>query len=94
MGKLLILSNYIFLIYASDINEPRRHIHVTYARKGFKRSCKYWLEPDIELDNKKRGEFSEQELREIHRLIELHKVTLMDQLTLFHQGKEIKAIRL
>jgi len=31
-------------------------------------------------------------LREIHKLIELHKVTLMDQLTLFYQGKETKAI--
>ena len=47
MGKLLILANYIFLIYGSDIHEKRKHVHVTYAHRGFKRSCKFWLEPDI-----------------------------------------------
>ena len=29
MGKILILSKYIFLIYSVDIGEIRRHIHVT-----------------------------------------------------------------
>jgi len=94
MGKLLILTNYIFLIYASDIYESRRHIHVTYAHKGFKRSCKFWLEPEIELDDNKRGDFSERELRGISKLILTHKVTLMNQLTLFYQNEEVKAIRL
>ena len=47
MGKLLILANYIFLIYGSDIHEKRKHVHVSYAHRGFKRSCKFWLEPDI-----------------------------------------------
>lgn len=49
MGKLLSLSNYIFLIYGSDIYETRKHIHVTYAHRGFKRSCKFWLEPHVQL---------------------------------------------
>ena len=94
MGKLLILTKYVFLIYASDIYESRRHIHVTFSRKGFKRSCKFWLEPEIELDENKRGDFNERELREIFKLIQTHKVTLMNQLTLFYQNKEVKAIRL
>jgi len=33
MGKLLILANYIFLIYGSDIYETRKHIHVTYSHR-------------------------------------------------------------
>lgn len=47
MGKLLILAKYIFLIYGSDIYETRRHIHVTYNQRGYKRACKFWLEPEI-----------------------------------------------
>lgn len=65
MGKLLILTKYIFLIYGSDIHEERRHIHVTYARRGYKKSCKFWLEPKIQLDENKHGEFSNKELGEI-----------------------------
>jgi hypothetical protein len=65
MGKLLILSRYIFLIYGSDIYESRKHIHVTYNRRGFKRACKFWLEPTIEIDSNKKGEFTTIELNEI-----------------------------
>jgi len=94
MGKLLILTKYIFLIYGSDIGEIRKHIHVTYAHKGFKKSCKFWLEPEVELDKNKKGEFSDIELREIERLVVKHKTTLLNQLSLFYQNKEVKAIRL
>ncbi len=94
MGKLLILQKYIFLIYGSDIYENRKHIHVTYAHKGFKNSCKIWLEPALELDEKKKGDFSEKELNEILKLTKTYKQTLLDQLSLFYQQKEVKAIRL
>lgn len=59
MGKLLILANYVFLIYGSDIYEKRRHVHVTYNHRGFKRACKFWLEPEIEIDLGKVGDFKE-----------------------------------
>ena len=36
MGKLLILANYIFLIFGTDIYERRKHVHVTYNHRGFK----------------------------------------------------------
>jgi hypothetical protein len=94
MGKLLILAKYIFLVYGSDLIEERKHIHVTYARRGFKRSCKFWLEPDIELVENKKGEFTEKELNEIKKLIKIHQRTLLDQLALFYENKEVKAIRL
>ena len=94
MGKLLILAKYIFLIYGSDIHETRRHIHVTHARRGYKKSCKFWLEPDIEPDEKKKGEFTSKELREIEKLIHQHKDMLLEQLDKFYQGKPVTAIRL
>ena len=93
MGKLLILANYIFLIYGSDIHEKRKHVHVSYAHRGFKRSCKFWLEPDIQLDISKRGDFNEKELNEIKRLILENKETLMNQLELFYKNLPVKAIR-
>jgi hypothetical protein len=93
MGKLLILAKYIFLIYGVDIHEKRKHIHVTYAQRGYKISCKFWLEPIIELDENKKGEFSEKELNEIRNLIIENKQLILEQLDLFYQGQSVKAIR-
>lgn len=94
MGKLLILAKYIFLIYGSDINEARRHIHVTHARRGYKKSCKFWLEPEVQLDENKQGEFSNKELREIEKLIQEHQALIRQQLEEFYKGKPVTAIRL
>jgi hypothetical protein len=94
MGKLLILSRYIFLIYGTDIYEVRKHIHCTYAYKGFKRSCKFWLEPVIESDNNKTGDFTERELNEIKQLITEHKEIILEQLERFYNNEQVKAIRL
>ena len=94
MGKLLILAKYIFLIYGSDIHETRRHIHITHARRGYKKSCKFWLEPDIQVDENKKGEFSNKEVREIEKLIHEHRELLLQQLEEFYKGKQVTAIRL
>ncbi len=94
MGKLLILAKYIFLIYGSDIHETRRHIHVTHTRRGYKKSCKFWLEPEIQIDENKTGEFSTKELGEIEKLIEEHKEVLLQQLDEFYTGNRVTAIRL
>jgi hypothetical protein len=94
MGKLLILAKYIFLIYSEDIYEARKHIHVTYSHKGYKKSCKFWLEPQIEMDEKKVGDFSDIELNEIKMLILKHKEIILQQLQLFYNNKSVKAIRL
>lgn len=93
MGKLLILAKYVFLIYGSDIFELRKHIHVTYNHRGFKRSCKFWLEPEISLDENKTGDFSEKELREIENLIRENLEILTEQLALFYNSEPVKAIR-
>ncbi|MCF8370788.1 MAG: DUF4160 domain-containing protein [Bacteroidales bacterium] len=94
MGKLLILSKYIFLIFSSDILEDRKHIHVSFAHKGYKTTCKFWLEPVIEIDENKQGDFSKKELIEIEKLIIEHKEILLGQLELFFEMKPVKAIRL
>lgn len=93
MGKLLILAQYVFLIYGTDIYEKRKHIHVTYSHKGYKKSCKFWLEPDVELDKKKKGDFSEVELNEIKKLVLENKDILVKQLDIFYDKKQVKAIR-
>ena len=93
MGKLLILVKYIFLIYSADINELKKHIHVTYNVAGYKKSCKFWLEPSIEVDENKKGEFNDLELTEIKKLIEENKGTILQQLNLFYTDEPVKAIR-
>jgi hypothetical protein len=93
MGKLLIFAKYIFLVYGTDIYESRKHIHITYTHRGFKRSCKFWLEPKVELDENKKGDFTEVELNEIKNLISENKNILLKQLELFYNHKPVKAIR-
>jgi hypothetical protein len=93
MGKLLILARYIFLIYGSDIHETRRHVHVTYAHRGHKKSCKFWLEPEITVDTKKQGDFTTQELREIKTLLQEHLHDLNAQLDRFYADQQVTAIR-
>lgn len=93
MGKLLILARYIFLVYGSDIHETRRHVHVTYAHRGHKKSCKFWLEPDITIDTRKQGDFTANELREIENLLRQHLPELQTQLDRFYSGLQVTAIR-
>lgn len=93
MGKILILAKYVFLIYSIDISELRKHIHVTYNVAGYKRSCKFWIEPEVELDENKKGDFTEIELREIAKLIKENKELILHQLELFYAGQPVKSIR-
>lgn len=93
MGKILILLKYIFVVYSVDIYENRKHIHVTHNVGGYKKSCKFWLEPNVELDENKRGNFTEIELREIEKLVLENKELLLQQLSLFYAGKSVKSIK-
>ena len=93
MGKILILSKYVFLIYSIDIVELRRHIHVTHNVAGYKKSCKFWLQPNVELDEEKKGDFTNIELREIKKLAIENKDILLQQLNLFYIGQPVKSIK-
>ncbi len=81
------------MIYSVDINETRRHIHVTHNAAGYKKSCKFWLEPEVMSDENKKGNFTEIELREIRKLIEENKELILQQLKLFYQGKPVKSMK-
>ncbi len=52
------------------------------------------MEPFVELDENKKGNFTEVELREVARIIEENRILLLDQLEKFYKGEPIKAIRL
>jgi hypothetical protein len=93
VGKILILVKYVFLIYSVDIYELRKHIHVTHNVAGYKKSCKFWLEPEVELDQNKKGNFTQTELNEIQKLIEENKQLILQQLSLFYEGQNVKSIR-
>ncbi len=93
MGKLLILLKYTFLVYSVDIYELRKHIHVTHNVAGHKKSCKFWLEPKVEVDSSKKGNFTDIELREIEKLIKENKDIILRQLNLFYNGKPVKSVR-
>ena len=93
MGKLLILLKYVISVFSVDINEKRKHVHVVSKKKGKVRTAKFWLEPSIEVDEKKKGDFNKTEINEIIRLIEVNKEVIKSQLDKFYQGKTIKAIR-
>lgn len=67
--------------------------YATHARRGYKKSCKFWLELTIEQDEKKKEEFTPKELREMEKLIHQHREMLLEQLDIF-QGKPVTAIRL
>lgn len=91
MGKLLILLKYVFFVFSSDINENRRHVHVTDKKKNIERVCKFWLEPNVEL-HENIG-FSLKELNEIEKLLRMNMELLSSQLDLFYSNKRVKSIR-
>jgi len=66
---------------------------VTYAYRGHKKSCKFWLEPEITLDPKKQGDFTAHELREIEALLQEHLPTIQEQLDRFYANQQVTAIR-
>ena len=91
MGKLLILSKYIFLVFSADINEKRRHIHITDKKGNLEKLCKYWLEPEIVLEYN--YGFNEKELNKIKKLIKDNFVIINNQLDKFFSGEPVKSIK-
>lgn len=92
MPKLLIIKKYIFIIYSADLSEKRKHIHVE-ARKGrFRRSAKFWLEPEIKSVDT--GDFNEKEINELMKIIKENEFILINQINRFLSGKKIKTVKL
>ncbi len=90
MGKLLILLNYVFFVFSSDVKENRRHIHVTDKKRDIERVCKFWIEPEVEFDSN--VGFSKKELNEIKKILQSNITIIHDQLDLFYTHKKVKSI--
>ena len=89
--KLLIINQFVFLLFAADLFESRKHIHVE-VRKGNRRYvAKFWLEPEVKL--LKRGNLSDKELAQAGKLINENYDTLVKQIEKFMRGEKIKTIK-
>lgn len=92
MPKLLIINQYVFLIYSSDLAENRRHVHVESKKGRFRRTAKFWLEPQIKVVEK--GGFPGTELKKIENLIKENIKLLHEQIEKFGKGQKIKTIKI
>ncbi len=92
MPKLLIINQYVFLIYSSDLAENRKHVHVESKKGRFRRTAKFWLEPHIKIVD--RGGFSLTELKKIENLIKENIKLLKVQIEKFGKGQKIKTIKI
>jgi len=68
------------------------HIHVEKKKGRYRKAAKFWLEPEIELENK--GNLSGKEINEVKKIIEMNKDNLVQQIKNFYNGLEIKTIRI
>ena len=90
MPKLLIIRQFIFLLFSADVRENRKHIHVE-VRKGKRRYvAKFWLEPAIELIEK--GNLSSTEANDAKKLIEKNYHLLLKQIAVVLRGDKVKTI--
>lgn len=87
MPKLLLYitvkGTWIFLIFGTDSNENRIHVHV--GKKDTKHYCKIWLQPKVELC--KSGDLNDTEIKEVMEIAEQHKETLIKQWNDYMSGK-------
>ena len=77
-------------MYLTDIYERRKHVHVTYNHRGFKKTCKFWVEPYIEIDKNKIFYFSSKKLLEVEKLTQENKELFLDQLELLYSNQRLK----
>lgn len=92
MPKVLAVGKFVFLVFASDVAEFRRHIHVEVRKGRHRRVAKFWIEPRIELVTA--GNLSEKEIGRAMQLIQAHEAILRAQLDAFYQGKTIRMVKL
>lgn len=92
MPKILVVGRFVFLLFASDVAEARRHIHVEVKKGRRRHVAKFWLEPMLELVEA--GDLNDREVREVVSLIRLHEALIASQLDRFYAGKPVKVKRL
>lgn len=77
-----------FLFWNTDYNENRAHVHV--GKRGTQRLCKIWLEPVVELAQQ--GDLTDAQARQVLAIAAEHREKLLNQWSLFKQGKRIRII--
>ncbi len=74
------------------MSENRKHIHVEAKKGRFRKSAKFWLEPDNEMVEP--GDFTNIELNFIKKVILENRMAIINQIENFLSGKKIKIITL
>ena len=92
MPKIFVYKGYLFLIFGSDINESRRHIHITSERSKISTVAKVWLQPEISVV--KTGNFSTKEINDILEIIRKNETLIHEALDNFFAGKKVKFVKL
>ena len=77
-----------FLFWNTDYNENRAHVHV--GKRSTENLCKIWLEPIVEID--KQGDLTDAQAKEVLEIAQEYRERLLNQWSLFKQGKRIKII--
>lgn len=77
-----------FLFWNTDYNENRAHVHV--GKRSTEILCKIWLEPTVEID--KQGDLTDAQAKEVLEIAQEYRERLLNQWSLFKQGKRIKII--
>ena len=78
-----------FLFWNTDYYENRAHVHV--GKRSTERLCKIWLEPVVEIEDK--GDLTDAQVREVLRIATEYRDKLLQQWSLFKQGKAIRIIK-
>ena len=77
-----------FLFWNTDFNENRAHVHV--GKRGTEKLCKIWLEPVVELAQQ--GDLTNAQVKEVLAIASDYRDKLLQQWSLFKQGKRIRMI--
>lgn len=90
MPKLAIFKNYNFFIVSFDLSE-RLHVHVA-KEQNFKKLAKFWLSPDVELENA--GNLTETEITLILKIIKRHRNALIENIEAFRHGEKRRPLHI
>ncbi len=77
-----------FLFWNTDYNENRAHVHV--GKRGTEHLCKIWLEPTVEVAQQ--GDLTDSQAKEVLAIASEYREKLLQQWTLFKQGKRVRMI--
>ena len=91
MPKILIYKDcWIFIFYATDIYENKKHVHV--GKKDTFDLCKIWIDTDVEIA--KPGELTIKQQNEVLAIAKQYQKDLLKQWDSFMAGEKIEIIKI